>query len=147
MRRSRRRSSGRLATSAPVAFEASAIVRAALGESDRALDWIAAVGSGESDGVAPDLLWLEVANAFAGYVRRGRLSPEQGRRAVASALHLPLRTIPSAELAAASFAVALQRGLSVYDACYAVVAEVEQALLVTADRQLAEATSSSELLA
>jgi predicted nucleic acid-binding protein len=37
--------------------------------------------------------------------------------------------------------------LSGYDACYAVVAEVEQALLVTADRQLAEATSSSELLA
>jgi len=58
-----------------------------------------------------------------------------------------LRTIPSAELAPASFAVALERGLSVYDACYAVAAEVERALLVTADRQLAEAATSSELLA
>jgi predicted nucleic acid-binding protein len=36
--------------------------------------------------------------------------------------------------------------LSVYDASYAVVAEVEQALLVTADGQLAGAASSSELL-
>jgi predicted nucleic acid-binding protein len=121
-------------------------VRAALGESERALDWIAAVAAGDSDGVAPDLLWLEVANAFAGYVRHGRLSPEQGRRALESTLRLPLRTTPSAQLAAASFAVALERGLSVYDAGFAVVAEVEQALLVTADGQLAEATSSSELL-
>jgi len=120
---------------------------ARLGESERALDSIAAVGGGESDGVAPGLVWLEVANAFAGYVRHGRLTPGQARRARESTLHLPLRTTPSVELAAPSFAVALDRGLSVYDACYAVVAEVEQALLVTADRKLAEATSSSELLA
>jgi predicted nucleic acid-binding protein len=52
-----------------------------------------------------------------------------------------------AELAAGSLAVALERGLSVYDACYAVVAEVEKAVLVTADRRLAEGARSPELLA
>jgi predicted nucleic acid-binding protein len=75
------------------------------------------------------------------------LSLEQGRRVLSEVLRLPLRTRPSAELAAASFAVALERGLSVYDACYTVMAEAEQAVLVTADRQLAEATTLSELVA
>jgi predicted nucleic acid-binding protein len=57
-----------------------------------------------------------------------------------------LRATPSADIAAASFAVALERGLSVYDACYAVVTEVEQAVLITADRRLAAAVTSSELV-
>jgi predicted nucleic acid-binding protein len=147
MRPGPKRSFGRLGTSAPVAFDASAIVRAAFGESERALARVASVERGDSEGVAPDLLWLELANAFAGYVRHGRLSLEQGRRAMSDVLRLPLRTTPSRDLAAASLAVALQRGLSVYDACYAVVAEVEQAVLVTADRQLADAVPSSELVA
>jgi predicted nucleic acid-binding protein len=146
MHRSRRRSFGRTATSAPVAFDASVIVRAVLGQSEGAFKRVAAVGRGEPVGVAPDLVWLEVGSAFAGYVRRGQLSGAQARRALAAVLRLPLRTTPSAALAAAAFAVALDRGLSVYDACYAVVAEVERAVLVTADRRLAEAVSSSELL-
>lgn len=130
----------------PVAFDASVIVRGALGGSERALEWIAQVSSGESDGVAPDLLWLEVANAFAGYVRQGRLSLEEAQRALSAVLRLPLQTTPSTDLAGASFGVALERGLSVYDACYAVVAEAEQAVLVTADRGLAGAARASELV-
>jgi predicted nucleic acid-binding protein len=35
----------------------------------------------------------------------------------------------------------------VYDACYAVVAEIEEAVLVTADRLLAAAVERSELIA
>lgn len=130
----------------PVAFDASVIVRGVLGESEQALEWTAQVSGGESDGVAPDLLWLEVANAFAGYVRRGRLSFEEAQRALSTVLRLPLRTTPSTDLAGASFAVALERGLSVYDACYAVVAEAEQAVLVTADTGLAGAARASELV-
>ena len=130
----------------PVAFDASVIVRGVLGGSERALEWIAQVSSGESDGVAPDLLWLEVANAFAGYVRQGRLSLEEAQLALSAVLRLPLQTTPSTDLAAASFGVALERGLSVYDACYAVVAEAEQAVLVTADRGLAGAARASELV-
>ncbi len=134
-------------TSALVAFDASVIVRAALGESERAFEWIRDVDAREAEGVAPDLIWLEVANALAGYVRYGRISLEQGRRALAAAVRLPLRTLTAHELAAPSFAVALERGLSVYDACYALVAEAEGAVLVTADRQLAGAAKRSELLA
>ena len=137
----------RNATAGHVAFDAMVIVRAALGESERALEWLGVVERREADAVAPDLIWLEVGNAFAGYVRRGGLTVGQGRRALSAALRLPVRTTAASELAAPSFAVALERGLSVYDACYAALAEAEEALLVTADRQLAEAVEHSELIA
>jgi predicted nucleic acid-binding protein len=123
------------------------IVRAALDESEQALEWIRAVEEEQTEGIAPDLIWLEVGNAFAGYVRSGIVSLAQGRQAVAAALRLPLRTAAVGELAPASFAVALDRGLSVYDACYAALAEAEDALLVTADRQLAQAAVRAELIA
>jgi predicted nucleic acid-binding protein len=123
------------------------IVRAALDESERALEWIRAVEEEQTEGIAPDLIWLEVGNAFAGYVRSGTVSLAQGRQAVAAALRLALRTAAVGELAPASFAVALDRGLSVYDACYAALAEAEDALLVTADRQLAHAAVRAELIA
>lgn len=100
----------------------------------------------EVEGIAPDLIWLEIGNAFAGYVRAGTVSREDGSHAVAAALRLPLRTTAVGELAPASFAVALDRGLSVYDACYAALAEAEDALLVTADRQLAGAAVRAELI-
>jgi predicted nucleic acid-binding protein len=41
---------------------------------------------------------------------------------------------------------ALSSELSVYDACYAVLAEAEDAVLVTADRRLAAAVTEAELL-
>jgi predicted nucleic acid-binding protein len=117
-----------------------------LGQSERAVEWVAAVDGGEAEGLAPDLIWLEVGNAIAGYVRGRVISPGQGSAALAAVLRLPVRTRPAVELAEPSLAVALARGLSVYDACYAVVAEAEGVLLVTADRQLAEAAKHSELL-
>ena len=123
------------------------IARAALDESERALEWIRAVEDEEVEGIAPDLIWLEIGNAFSGYVRAGTVSREDGSHDVAAALRVPLRTAAIGELALASFAVALDRGLSVYDACYAALAEAEGALLVTADRQLAGAAVRAELIA
>jgi predicted nucleic acid-binding protein len=60
----------------------------------------------------------------------------------------PLRKSPlcprsvrtDSELAAAALGTAIERGLSVYDAAYAVLAEAEGALLVTADAGLAAST-------
>jgi predicted nucleic acid-binding protein len=42
--------------------------------------------------------------------------------------------------------VARERELSIYDACYAVLAEGEDAVLVTADRRLAAAATRAELV-
>src|SRR4051794_24470130 len=47
----------------------------------------------------------------------------------------------------AAIAVAFERGLTVYDAAYVVLAEALDAPLVTAERRLAEATERAVLLA
>jgi predicted nucleic acid-binding protein len=50
------------------------------------------------------------------------------------------------ELAPPALAVALARRVSAYDACYLVLAEAANAVLVTADRALADLAPRSALL-
>ena len=52
----------------------------------------------------------------------------------------------SALLAEPAFAIAGERSISVYDACYVVLAETLDAPLVTADRRLADATANAVLV-
>lgn len=53
---------------------------------------------------------------------------------------------PVESLVRAAWATALSRGLTVYDACYVVLAETLDVPLVTADRGLATATPNAVLL-
>jgi predicted nucleic acid-binding protein len=94
----------------------------------------------------PDLVFAEVVNAFAGYVRASRLSREDALESLDVVLLLPSRVSAVRELAPAALQVAVSRGLSVYDACYAALAEAERAVLVTADRRLAAAVTQAELV-
>lgn len=105
---------------------------------DRALDDVAVV--------VPSLVFVEVGNAFAGYVRRARLSAEEALKRIELTLGLPRRVVEVGDLALPALSLALERGLSVYDACYAVLAEAEDAVLVTADRRLAAAVRQAQLL-
>ena len=69
------------------------------------------------------------------------------RARLSALLDLPIRSYELRELAAASLPRAVATGLSAYDACYLVLAEALDAVLVTADRRLAEAALQAELLA
>ena len=64
-----------------------------------------------------------------------------------AALRLPITLRSHQDLALPAFDVALDRGLSVYDASYVVLAEALDAILVTADRTLASAAPEAELIA
>lgn len=94
----------------------------------------------------PSLLFAEVANALAVYVRAARLSEKGALERLEFTLRLPQNAIEVGTLAPAALGVAVDRGLSVYDACYAVLAEAEDAVLVTADRRLAAAVPRAELI-
>lgn len=61
-------------------------------------------------------------------------------------LELPLEVVSLRVLGDAPFALAVARGLSAYDACYAALAEASGAVLVTADVELAGAMRRSALL-
>ena len=61
-------------------------------------------------------------------------------------LALPLRAHRNGKLAPGAVALAIETGLTAYDCCYAVLCESIDAPLVTADRRLAGAVRSAELI-
>lgn len=105
-----------------------------------------AVEDGDVSGVAPELVWLEVANALATSVRAGTVPPPLARRTLIALPRLPLEGPPLRELASPALAVAVARGLTAYDAAYVALAEAEDAVLVTADRELARVYKRVELI-
>jgi predicted nucleic acid-binding protein len=126
-------------------FDANVFIRALADREPGAIAWLdRAVGEVEVS--VPDLVFAEVGNALAGYVRAAQMSIERALEILELAVRLPRDVHPTRELAAPALAVALSRGLSVYDACYAVLSEAEDAVLVTSDRSLAAAVKRAELL-
>lgn len=112
----------------------------------RAVQWLRALEGPGVRALAPELFFAELGNALLGYVNAGRLLLEEAEARLELGLSLPLEVTSVSELTPSAFRVAAERGLTVYDACYAVLAEAEGAVLVTADGALAAAVSRSELV-
>jgi predicted nucleic acid-binding protein len=87
----------------------------------------------------PDLFYIECANTLLKYTRRyGR--PLADAQADLEDLNLlALMSIPSADLMGDALTLAATNNLTAYDACYAVLAERLEMLLVTADERLLKA--------
>jgi predicted nucleic acid-binding protein len=146
-RPSPRISSERTATAIRAVLDASALVRGTAAADDPAAEtWLAAVATGDVEGLVPDLAFAEAANAFRGYVRAGDLAADDARAKLALIVELPLKVASLRSLVLDALATALDRGVSVYDACYIVLAETADAPLVTADAQLARAATRAALL-
>jgi predicted nucleic acid-binding protein len=126
-------------------FDASVFVRGLAVGDPAAVAWLARAVDDVHVSV-PGLVFAEVGNAFAGYIRKATLTAEGALSRLEFALRLPRDVRPTGELVPAALALAVARGLSVYDACYAVLAEAECAVLVTADRRLAGAVTRAELV-
>jgi predicted nucleic acid-binding protein len=133
-------------TAANVVLDASVLVRSFAVGDDEARRWTGAVEVGDIDAAVPDLVFAEVANTAAKYIRAERASYEDAQEALRSILELDVDSCPTRDLVQAALAVAVARGLSVYDACYVVLAEALGATLVTADRSLAAAADRAELI-
>jgi predicted nucleic acid-binding protein len=121
------------------------IVRAGVEESTEARAWTGRLDR-EVFGHAPDLLWIEVASALRLYVAAGAMAQRQAHEVLAYASGLRLEIQPLLGLAAPALERAIAGGLSVYDACYVVLADALGATLVTADRGLAAAVDRAELI-
>lgn len=92
---------------------------------------------GGSRASAPDLLHPELLHVLRRYERRGVISGERSREAIADLLDLPIArysTLPLLERA-----WSLRANLSAYDAMYVVLAEALDTPLVTTDARLAAA--------
>jgi predicted nucleic acid-binding protein len=96
--------------------------------------------------LVPDLVFAESASALLGYVRAGALSDEEAHAKLELLSELPLKIASLRSLAVDALERARGLGLSVYDACYVVLADAADATLVTADRRLARAAPRASLL-
>ena len=90
---------------------------------------------------APDVWYLEIGNALWKRARRGdaRLRPEIVRAMLADLRSIAVTTHEAAPILERAATLALELGISVYDASYAAVAERAQATFLTADARLAHA--------
>lgn len=96
--------------------------------------------------LVPGVVFAETAHAFVRYVRTDRLRENDVDDALSAVVSLPLDVIPTRMLARQALVTALLRGVSAYDGCYLALAFGHDAVLVTADRRLAEAADRAALL-
>jgi predicted nucleic acid-binding protein len=136
---------GRTRASSAV-LDASAVVRALVYRHPAAVEWLVRGSSGEASLHWPALLYVEVGSALVQLQRAGSLAGRDARQVVETALTMPGRAHDLRTLVRLAWAVALARTISVYDACYVVLAETLGAPLVTADGRLAAATDAAVLI-
>jgi predicted nucleic acid-binding protein len=85
----------------------------------------------------PDIFFAECANVLWKYTQRYGYPAEQARQNITALRVLGLRIVPTVDLIAKAFALAGQYGVSVYDGCYAALAQALALPLLTADRPMA----------
>lgn len=127
-------------------FDASVFVRAVVLREASALEWVRRAMGKELSVAVPDLVFAEIGNALGVYVRDSTLTLDGALRRIALIRRIPLEERDLRILVEPAVGFAISRGLSVYDACYAVLAEAEDAVLVTADRRLAAVVNRAELV-
>ncbi|HXO21349.1 MAG TPA: type II toxin-antitoxin system VapC family toxin [Thermoanaerobaculia bacterium] len=84
----------------------------------------------------PDLFYLECANILWKYVRRFGYPLEAARQDIEALSALALLPVSAADLLGPTLDLAVERGITSYDASYAVLAKRLEVPLVTADRPL-----------
>ena len=84
----------------------------------------------------PDLFYAECAYVLWKYVRQYGYAAEAARQNLIDLQALALQTVPTASLVDRALPLALEYGVTVYDACYLALAQLAGAPLVTADTAL-----------
>lgn len=85
---------------------------------------------------APDLFYIECANIFWKYVRRGLATAAQTLGYLASLKALPVQHTPTFDLAEEALNLAVAHGMTAYDVCYVALANRHTLPLITADQKL-----------
>jgi predicted nucleic acid-binding protein len=124
-------------------LDASVIVKCFLLEDDS--DAARAMVASGSPWIAPDLLLLEVASVALKALRRGLIERPLAEAMVSDAPKLLHAITPVREIADAALRIAIDTGVSAYDAAYLALAELRATSLVTADARLVARAESAGL--
>jgi predicted nucleic acid-binding protein len=111
-----------------------------------ALRLLLAFHGGEVRLSAPSLWEYEVANALRIGVVRGRIAEQEARDALGSLFDLGISLSDFGPMAGRAWQLAMQHGLTVYDAAYLALAERHRCEFYTADKRLAKAARKTGLV-
>ena len=89
--------------------------------------------------IAPDLIWVEIANVLWKSVRQNRCSRAVAETTLALFRSQNLPTLPASPFTDRALAIAMTHGRTAYDSFYVAVAVDSGADLVTADEKLVNA--------
>ena len=95
----------------------------------------------KKDFLAPDFIWVEVANVFWKKTRQKEIEEKQAQEMLRDLFRFSIQTCPSKPLLAPAMSLASQFSISVYDALYLALAVTQETVLVTADRKMFEAVN------
>jgi predicted nucleic acid-binding protein len=98
---------------------------------------------GSVDLLAPDLVWIEIANVHWRAVRQNRCSQTNAQASLAGLHGHGLPTVPTQSLVDDALRIALMYGRSAYDSLYVALASSLSTSLITADEKLANAMAGS----
>ncbi len=127
-------------------IDASVVIKFYIPEifSDKAQEVMLQAANGELTLLAPDLLYPETGNILWKKQRLHELTPDEIEEIVDAVTSLPIKVERSREIMPLSVAIALQTGITVYDAMYVAVAGIYETRMITADRRLVDALGKTE---
>lgn len=127
-------------------IDASVVIKAYVPEilSDKAEDIFSRVEIGELLLLAPDLLYPETGNILWKKRRLRELTPAEAGEIVDAITALPIKVEASRPIMPLAVAIAMESGITVYDAMYVTVARVYETRMVTADKKLVDALAKTE---
>jgi predicted nucleic acid-binding protein len=98
---------------------------------------------GSLDLVAPDLIWVEIANVHWRAARQNRCTPADAQASLALLHRHRIPTVRAESLIDRALQIALLHGRTAYDSLYVALAATSNSALITADQKLANALAGS----
>jgi predicted nucleic acid-binding protein len=127
-------------------IDASVVIKAYVPEilSNKAEEVMSRVADGELVLLAPDLLYPETGNILWKKGRLHELTLAEADEIVDAIIALPIRIEASRPVMPLAVAIAMQSGITVYDAMYVAVARIYETRVITADKKLVESLVKTE---
>jgi predicted nucleic acid-binding protein len=130
-------------------IDASVMIKAYVPEilSDKAKEVMSRVADGELVLLAPDLLYPEAGNILWKKRRLHELTIAEVDEIVDAISALPIKIQASRPVMPLAVTIAMQSGITVYDAMYVAVARIYETKMITADKKLVDALLKTEFSA
>jgi len=127
-------------------IDASVVIKAYVPEilSDKAEEVMLRVADGELVLLAPDLLYPETGNILWKKRRLHELTLAEVDEIVDAISALPIKIEASRPVMPLAVTIAMQSGITVYDAMYVAVARIYETRMITADKKLVDALLKTE---